>query len=225
MICKLCRNFITKELTLVEVISFKALKRPLLCTDCISKFSYIGDTFCPQCSRYQEHNQQCNDCLWWSNNNRSITNRALFRYDKTMKMYMQAYKYQYDFELAQVFKAQFTSFLKEAGDVIYVPIPVKSTQRGFNQVTALMESNLITIVDALAVNEIAFDQKQAQRNRYQRVTSQQPFYLNQALIYELKNKKIVIVDDIYTTGTTIRQAADLLAPFTVHKIASYTLCR
>lgn len=225
MNCKLCSGFITYEVSFSDILIFKRIEAPLICDKCQAKFVYLRQDVCPQCNRQQAKHDICFDCQRWNTQHQPLINRALLRYNDAMKQFVQAYKYQYDFTLAQVFKAEFTDFLKQAGDVVYVPIPMKSTQRQFNQVTALINQNKLKLVEVLVVTPTALDQKQAQRNRYQRLASHQPFCVNEHLIAAIKDKKVVLIDDIYTTGTTLRQAAALLREYTTAQIVSYTLCR
>lgn len=42
---------------------------------------------------------------------------------------------------------------------------------------------------------------------------------------DLKNKEIVLVDDVYTTGRTLFYAAECLLPFHPKKIRTFTLAR
>lgn len=225
MNCKFCSEFITLELSFIDILSFKSLENPQICQKCREKFTYIDEMHCPTCYRQQTNSDVCSDCLRWQANRQPLINRALLQYDDAMRGFMQAYKYHYDIELAQLFKAEFTNFLQSAGAVVYVPIPVKNTERGFNQVTALINRQQIQLISILQVREAALNQKQAQRNRWQRVQSVQPFYLDDELISQISNQKIILIDDIYTTETTVRQAVELLAPFTNQQIDSYTLCR
>ncbi|CAH0418271.1 hypothetical protein WGH24286_00689 [Periweissella ghanensis] len=225
MNCKLCSSFITYEVSFVDILWFKSIEEPLICDKCRAKFVYLSPNGCPQCNRQQDEHDVCFDCQRWNRQHAPLINRALLRYNDTMKQFIQAYKYQYDFTLAQVFKAEFTAFLKQAGDVVYVPIPMKSTQRQFNQVTALINQNKLKLVEVLVVKPTVFDQKQAQRNRQQRLTSEQPFCVNPHLVAAIKAKKIVLIDDIYTTGTTLHHAVAVLRQYTTAEIVSYTLCR
>jgi competence protein ComFC len=101
---------------------------------------------------------------------------------------------------------------------IFVPIPLfwyKKNNRGYNQVEMLTK-NLARKYNTKSINllkRVKNTKPQAQLNKLDRKTN-----LTDAFIIDKKNKKIVnsdcniiIVDDIYTTGETMRNAYKILS--------------
>lgn len=226
MICKLCGSFIEAKFSIASLWQWTPFIADQLCDDCLKQFVKIGPVNCPYCGRKQDNKGICQDCQRWQESTTvTLTNQACYQYNSIMKSYITQYKYQYDYELRYVFQKEFTTFLKATGPSIYISIPVKHQERQFNQVTGLIELNKIKLLPALQIKNEAENKGQAKRNRYQRLTSKQPFELIMDNCTELKGKQIVLIDDIYTTGATLHHAANLLAQFKPSQIIARTLCR
>ncbi|WP_306981540.1 ComF family protein [Alkalicoccobacillus murimartini] len=69
-------------------------------------------------------------------------------------------------------------------------------------------------------------EKQSLKSRNDRIAlvEDSPFYVEKIAEKDLLNK-VVLIDDIYTTGTTVRQAAKTLKELGVKTVASLTLAR
>ncbi|MDY3823993.1 ComF family protein [Streptococcus sp.] len=158
----------------------------------------------------------------WEKKGELVAHEALYVYDKQMKEYFSRFKFQGDYHLAAVFSRELKQVLKKYKDYTIVPVPVSEEryqERGFNQVTALLEfaglpyQNLVLKKDS---------KKQSSKTKQEHLAGQQIFRLrkNQAL-----PSKILIVDDIYTTGSTIALMKTLFTEKNVKKIKSFSLSR
>lgn len=65
-------------------------------------------------------------------------------------------------------------------------------------------------------------EKQSKKSRYERIHAQQVF---QVCSEEVQGKRILLLDDIYTTGSTLRQAAKVLKSAGAIEVKSLTLAR
>ena len=141
-----------------------------------------------------------------------------------MKEYFQKYKFQGDQLLACLFAEEMKEELKNYKGYTIVPIPLsdeRKEKRGFNQVTAILEYAGIPYQNLLIKKKT---KAQSQKNKKERLKTEQAFRRK-----EFENKswpeKIMIVDDIYTTGATIERAKEMLNVNGVKEIRSFSLAR
>ncbi|WP_199690043.1 MULTISPECIES: phosphoribosyltransferase family protein [Clostridia] len=135
------------------------------------------------------------------------------------------WKYRGDYELGYIFKNAFhTHFQKmmltAAKTHLAIPIPLsveRQVERGFNQ--AEMLAQFLPIPKAPYLQRVT-SEKQATKTRSERMGSANPFQLRKPI-----NKPIILVDDIYTTGTTLRHAAKVLIEHGCPEVISFTLIR
>ena len=66
-------------------------------------------------------------------------------------------------------------------------------------------------------------EKQSKKSRSERIHIPQVFQINPQV--EIIGKHILLIDDIYTTGSTLRHAAKLLKESGAERIQSLTLAR
>ena len=90
-------------------------------------------------------------------------------------------------------------------------------ERGFNQVKGLLEG--IPYKNIFEKREI---EKQSSRTREERLSQDNSFSLKKGI--ELPSK-IIIIDDIYTTGSTLYQMVKLLEDLDVKEVLTFSLAR
>lgn len=169
----------------------------------------------------------CPDCRRWRVNQSSLLcNRALYAYNNAMRTYMQRYKFQGDYRLRRVFsdelQATLTRWYPRWQGWVYVPLPVDEATwqtRGFNQVTGFLSD--IPVKEALTMVP-ACHRKQSTKPRVARLQTVQPFRAKTAA---QRFSRVVLVDDVYTTGRTLYHARNALAGVGVRYIRSVTLAR
>jgi competence protein ComFC len=143
-----------------------------------------------------------------------------------MKAYMQQYKFQGDFALRRVLQEPLRLALaRETYDVL-VPIPVDQAtwqQRGFNQVTGWLQTQ--PFQQALLVRASHKDQPQSAKDRAARLQTAQPFILAPHAADVLMGQRVLLLDDVYTTGRTLRHAAAQIYLGGAKAVTSLTLAR
>lgn len=229
MNCLYCHEKQVKEVNWVNL--FFSEKKSELCTNCQEKLSFIKKQICEACGRPTDA-KICEDCLHWQSiykNKEQLDplkyNRSIYIYNDFMREIIVKWKYQGDYELGNIFRDMFRKYFSQyfsmlPKDAIIVPIPLseeRKRERAFNQ-AFMLASFLPWKVEDILTRE--HREKQAKKSRLERMLGDNPFSLIKPL-----NKTVVIVDDIYTTGTTLRHAAELLKKNGCPVVYSYTLIR
>jgi len=225
--CVFCGGSIPRTLSLGFIFSAAAIKDSIICTKCFEKFEAIPlPKACPGCGRMQKSVDLCSDCKKWHVLYPDIIlkHQALYTYNEMAHDYMQQFKFQGDILLAQIFKKKLYKTLKPYKKTHFiVPIPASKDSlktRGFNQVELLLKQAQIPYENLLA-HEKPDSEKQANKNRFDRLETSQPFSLAEDI--QTLKKPVLIVDDVYTTGRTIFHARQLFEPFTATE--SFSLFR
>lgn len=220
MKCLLCGKEFSERETFLGMISMRKTAK-LICPECQNAFEKIGDEHCPTCYR-NGSSEQCTDCKKWAKEDHNVQHRAIYTYNEAMKEYFSKYKFQGDMLLSQVFVKELKQVLKEYKDYTVVPVPLSTERmaaRQFNQVTALLDSAHISYQDILSKKEI---RKQSDKNRKERLESDCPFSLKSDNYIP---DKVLIIDDIYTTGATLRGIYQLFYERGTKIVKSLTIAR
>ncbi len=114
----------------------------------------------------------------------------------------------------------FQSKLATYGSPLIVPIPLSDErlyERAFNQAEVIAKW-IQPEIDLILRRE--HREKQSKKSRHERITSKNPFILTKTI-----NKPVLLVDDIYTTGTTLRHASTMLKKHGCPRVDAFTLIR
>lgn len=198
-----------------------------ICKLCNHLLPVISGSRCLRCSRRSDV-PKCIDCLQWEKFPGKDTlkcNYSIYQYNEFMQDIITKWKYRGDYELGYIFKnACRTHFRKmmqtTAKTHLAIPIPLsveRQVERGFNQ--AEMLAQFLPIPKAAYLQRVT-SEKQAKKTRSERMESANPFRLKKPI-----NKPVILVDDIYTTGTTLRHAAKVLIEHGCPEVISFTLIR
>ncbi|GLB60203.1 ComF family protein [Cytobacillus sp. NCCP-133] len=205
-----------------------------LCKKCSEKLNFIEGEACEKCSRpfsgldprYRTGNL-CHDCTRWNEDpewgSSLERNQSLFLYDDFLKEAIARYKFRGDYILARAFSPFIKSKLQTLDFDLLVPIPLSSErlyERGFNQSAALIREAGFTAAEMLKRTHA---EKQSKKARNERIHLQQVF--QRIADHDAENKKIILIDDIYTTGSTLYHAAKILKEAGAASVCSLTIAR
>ena len=148
-----------------------------------------------------------------------IDHNYFFKYENLIRSHILSLKFQekpYIYKTISYFlKNNQKSFenLKKYDIIIIVPISKKrKKERGYNQ-SELIAKEISRIIDAKIVPNILYKIKntvpQSSLNKKQREENAKGAYKARDC-QKIRNKKILLVDDIYTTGNTINECAKVL---------------
>lgn len=220
MECLLCRQVFSETERFLNII-LMAKDSDGVCSTCQNSFEKIGDSHCPICFRKGEI-RTCLDCHEWKKQDHQVQHEALFTYNAFMRDYFSKYKFQGDMVLSQVLAKPIKNHLKYYKDYTLVPVPLSPERlrdRQFNQVTAFLDSAGLSYQDILEKTDV---QKQSDKNRHERLKSQNPFTIKSQ---KSLPERVLIVDDIYTTGATLKGIYDLLHQAGVKNVKSFSIAR
>ncbi|MFK9090219.1 ComF family protein [Bacillus salipaludis] len=230
--CLICNNVIHPDIGWRAIFSTE--EEHFLCTKCKWNLEKIEGETCRICCRpFCQLDEKfrkgdlCNDCFRWERDPEwqgfLEKNRSLFLYNEFLKEVIAKFKFRGDYVLAKVFSVFFKAELTKMSPDLLVPIPLSMErlyERGFNQTVALLNesghrpSEILTRVHS---------EKQSKKSRTERIHLPQVFKL--AAEINLQGKRVVLIDDIYTTGSTLRHAAKVLKAAGAASIQSLTLAR
>ncbi len=175
---------------------------------------------CPDCTRLVESCQLADPSQFWKDD------LPLFvwgHYENQLKRAIAVFKYENHPELGEFFGYNLgenwlkCSLLKNFPKLTVIPVPLhaeKQKQRGFNQAEliakafchitrySLQSQGLIRIRNTEALFNLNPQERQAK--------VKQAFRLGQGLAQQPQKQPILLVDDIYTTGTTARECVKVL---------------
>ncbi|PGT81100.1 ComF family protein [Bacillus sp. AFS040349] len=227
ILCLICHEELSQQMSWTSFL----LSEPKACDECYQSLRKINSPTCPLCFRPQEDDNVCQDCLTWENDPhwKSILqqNVSVFEYNDSMKELLATFKFRGDAALVEVFQNEFlacykTNLVKEKIDFT-IPIPLSPErlyERGFNQAKLLATFLPLAQIDILTRTH---HEKQSKKSRQERLTASNVFSIVDSS--EIMNKKILLIDDIYTTGSTLRHAAKVLKDNGAASVSSLTLIR
>lgn len=203
-----------------------------LCNLCQSRFTFIEGETCEKCDRplvdteYKQDNL-CFDCLRWERDPQWTgcleRNRSIVIYNDFCKEAMARYKFRGDYILAYAFASLLRAKLNSIRYDLLTSIPLSEErlyERGFNQSDAIVHAMGLHSESLLIRSHT---EKQSKKSRSERIHLPQVFQITAP--DKIQNKKILILDDIYTTGSTLHHAAKLLKKAGAESVSSFTIAR
>ena len=220
MICLLCAQHLKKNLTFGELLFLKK-EEGSLCLACYSSFEMIGEEHCPNCHK-KGVSSSCQDCQLWCKEGIEVSHEAIFSYNQAMKDFFNRYKFDGDYILRKVFATILSENLKKykGYDFVLIPLsPERCAKRGFNQVAGLIEAAGLSHQDILGKRE---EKASSSKNRSERLATELPFFIKEGSRIP---KKILLIDDIYTTGATVNRVKKLLEDAGAEEVKTFSLVR
>ncbi|HET7626972.1 MAG TPA: ComF family protein [Bacillales bacterium] len=208
-----------------------------LCFACRNRLSAVSEPICNLCGRtlndldagYVKENT-CFDCVRWEEGGWSqvlVKNRSLFRYNEFLQASMARFKYRGDAEMAKGWEPEWRDlYRKEFSGCVAVPVPLSRERlmaRGFNQSVILAE--LLPAECVHGLKRIVHEEKQSKKTREERLDLTEAVFAYAGEREQIEGKRAVIVDDVYTTGTTVRRAANCLLAAGAKSVCSMTVAR
>ena len=220
MICLLCAQHLKKNLTFRELLFLKK-EEGSICLACYSSFEMIGEEHCPNCHK-KGASSSCQDYQLWCKEGIEVSHEAIFSYNQAMKDFFNRYKFDGDYILRKVFAMILKENLKKykGYDFVLIPLsPERYAKRGFNQVAGLIEAAGLSHLDVLGKRE---EKASSSKTRSERLATELPFFIKEDSRIP---KKILLIDDIYTTGATVNRVKSMLENAGAKDVKTFSLVR
>ncbi|MGG5179744.1 ComF family protein [Bacillus sp. MM09(2025)] len=227
MICLICEGHFVASFTWKSLL---LLNDDRLCIACKHRLEKIQRPICPACGRAQSNDQLCQDCSRWKERLDSTTvlvkNRSVYAYNDLMKDVLSRFKFRGDTALAELFKQDVQAIFKRSFSIkepVLIPIPLSKerlNERGFNQ-SVILASLIGQPIQQPLVK--IHQSKQSKKKKNERLDQKGMFQINQT--DAIVQRDVILIDDIYTTGATIYDAARILKEAGAKSVSSFTLIR
>ncbi|MBX4191516.1 MAG: ComF family protein [Candidatus Doudnabacteria bacterium] len=188
-----------------------------LCDDCKHKLPRLERQQCLVCQQPSPYGKTHPECVTRNSVDGALA--ALTHKDKLVHKIIQVFKYNFISDLANPLSELIADTIDKQGlkdyfqDFVIVPVPLHHRRfnwRGFNQASLLAKSmgQLLGIrVDDSLVTRQKFTQPQVKLNADQRKKNLEGAF---SIIGTAANKKILLVDDVVTSGSTANELTKLL---------------
>ncbi|MDL5040052.1 ComF family protein [Heyndrickxia coagulans] len=230
--CLFCHQPLTRKLSWHNLIFPQP--GPLLCEDCRAQLEKIAPPVCPKCSRplarldasYRE-GDLCLDCARWEQDPEWAgvleENISIYAYNNFCKEVFTHFKFRGDYILAAIFADGIRQASASCDFDLIVPVPLSAerlSERLFNQAEALARAAGLTPTPLLRRTHT---EKQSKKTRRERIRQSQFFHVEKTA--PIEGRTILLIDDIYTTGSTVHHAARALREAGAEKVYSLTAAR
>ncbi|MBU3874753.1 ComF family protein [Faecalicatena sp. AGMB00832] len=207
------------------------ISREGICSLCRKRLPYISEPRCMRCGKPLEKEEQeyCRDCGRHSSYYEQGRSIWLHRPPVSQAIYRLKYKNKRNYgkvfaqEMARCYGAQ----IKRWGVQEIVPVPLhkrRQRKRGYNQAAILAEElgKLLHLpVDADVVLRIRDTRPQKELNDAQRSKNLKGAFA--AAGHDRVKPVVLVIDDIYTTGSTIQRVAKMLKMAGAEKVYFLTI--
>ena len=211
-------------------------ERLLFCSRCFAQMKFISSPLCSVCglpySEAGESDHLCGDCL--QSNPAFFVARAMGQYEQILMEVIHRFKYGRKISLGNMLGSLMAGFsypsfrIKDYSLIMPVPLhPKRLRQRGFNQALILareISRHFSIALDFLSLRRIVFTEPQVGLGRDMREHNIKGAF-SVADQGRIKGEKIILVDDVYTTGSTVRECAQELMKSKAEEVAVLTLAR
>lgn len=206
-----------------------------ICAGCLPKLDFVREPRCLRCGRTvsDEAQRLCENC--GSRESSFEAGLALFNYDDVMRHTVAQIKYgnrrEYIAPLARMMYLKFRGQLREMEADCLVPVPVhpaRRRSRGFNQ-AELLAREIGAQADLPVQTALLYRHRrtEAQKDLSQeeRIANlSEAFRADAEKIEALSARTVILVDDIYTTGSTAEACSRVLKAAGVRRVFLLNLC-
>ncbi len=190
----------------------------MICPGCNKKLSFGRGPFCLKCGKLllDEETEYCGDCE--KKDHEYEAGRSLFPYSEDVIKSLYRLKYSGRREYAEFYGRKLAERFREVingwGVEVIIPVPLHKSrlrERGYNQ-AALMAAHLGRCLGIKVEENAVIRVRKTRPQKLLDASSRQSNIKNAFKIgqFDVKLKTVLLVDDIYTTGSTIDEVCRTL---------------
>lgn len=204
-----------------------------LCAICQQKIVIIRKSFCPKCQKLTDHFKFCTNCRKHSNLTRLYI--AAYYQEGPLKEAIHSFKYEGVFDIGKDLAKILVYSIKEEKQLsksVIIPVPLyrkRQAQRGYNQAEILAKHVSQKFTIKLIKNKLlrikATKKTQVELSGRERRANVKGIFNWHGGNNEIKNKIVILVDDVYTTGATLEECAKVLRRNGVRQIWGLVLAK
>lgn len=205
-----------------------------ICSYCQKSIKRISPPVCSKCSKpidYSSSVKLCQECC--DSNRHFEVSKSPYVYEGLIKNAIYNYKYYNKPYFYKLFGNCLINYMKDNNYtdfnfILSVPLhPSKMRTRGYNQaelVAMHISKNLsIPYIDALKRTKKTL--KQSEQSKEERKINLKGAFVIKNSPRKIINSSVLLVDDIYTTGSTVEECSKVLLNYGVSKVSIITIAR
>ena len=203
-----------------------------ICASCRPKATYLTEPLCLRCGKEiaDEEKEYCTDCE--KKPKSFVRGFPAMSYREPIRRSIVKFKYQNKSSYADCFATEIIRAhgrdIKDVAPEVLIPVPVhkrKLEKRGYNQAEVLANSlgaYLDIPVDAGIIRRVVNTTPQKSLNDEERQKNLEKAFISDKK--QVQYKKVMLVDDIYTTGATIEACTKILKNAGAKEVYYTSIC-
>lgn len=213
--CMICKGFTTYGVVCEKCSQFPPVAAPL-CLICGDSLSFERDA-CGKCEKQKRIFYTTRSSYWLSDIAQVILHEIKFRSDHPTLSFL------IDTHLPRI------EFPKVSPETWVIPVPLSDSslfERGFNQSESLAE-RVAEELGLKLVRDALIKIKKTERQSWLNLKERQK-NLKNAFVWNKKYtppSSVLLIDDVYTTGSTLRECAKVCKKKNVQTVTAWTLFR
>ena len=202
------------------------------CHSCIKEVKFVGGNSCMRCGKpiADSIDEFCNQCQ--EKKHYFEQNKGIFIYDGAMKKSMYQFKYANKRRFAEKYGKyayeKYGKWIENNKIEAIIPVPMhkkKMKRRGYNQ-AEVFANQLSKLTNIPVAKDVIIRDRETVAMKQLRGAKRKKNLLNAFKVTEniVQFRKVLVVDDIYTTGTTIDEISKALKGGGITEVYSLCIC-